>query len=519
MCYNMLMRHMDEKAYICIDLKSFYASVECVDRGLDPLDTNLVVADPSRTEKTICLAVTPSMKLMGIPGRARLFEVIARVNEVNIERKSRLKSRKLEGSSCIASEISADDKLAVDYITAAPRMARYMEVSTQIYNIYLKYIAPEDIHIYSVDEVFIDVTRYGRLFKASPRELAVRMINDVMETTGITATVGIGTNLYLAKVAMDIEAKHTPPDKNGARIAELDEMSYRKRLWAHEPITDFWRVGRGIAARLEKYGIKTMGDIAAVSVAGDGSVLNEAFLYKLFGVNAELLIDHAWGWEPCTMEDIKSYRPRNHSLSVGQVLSVPYDFDMARLIVREMADSLAMDIFSKGLVTDQVCLSVGYDVENINDPEMRRRYHGDITTDAYGRRVPKSSHGIRNIVIPTSSVSRITECAAALFNDIADKSLLVRRITIAANNVMPRNLVKADESCKQLDMFSDTAEQAREFEYEVMSAERENRRQDAVLAIIRKFGKNAILRGMNFEKGATAIERNAQIGGHRADTK
>ena len=506
---------MSEKTYVCIDLKSFYASVECADRGLDPLNTNLVVADESRTEKTICLAVTPSLKAHGISGRARLFEVVQRVAELNADRKFRAKGREFSGSSYIGSELIADPELKIDYIVAPPRMARYMEVSANIYKIYLRYIAPEDIHVYSVDEVFIDVSKYLKPLKTTARELAMRMIADVLKETGITATVGIGTNLYLAKIAMDIDAKHMPPDKNGVRIAELDEMSYRERLWAHTPITDFWRVGHGIASRLDRYGIRTMGDIAVVSEAGERSALNEAFLYKLFGINAELLIDHAWGFESCTMADIKAYRPRAHSLSCGQVLSVPYPFEKARLIVREMADGLSMDVFEKGLVTDQLVLSVSYDTENITDPERRRRYRGEVVSDHYGRKMPKSAHGSVNLPSPTSSTSAITEAAVALFDRIADRSLTVRRLGIAANRVMREEELPTEEYC-QFDLFSDPEEQLKKAGSELAMRERERSRQDAVIKIRNKFGKNAILKGMNLEEGATARERNAQVGGHRA---
>lgn len=507
---------MSEKYYVCIDLKSFYASVECVDRGLDPLDTNLVVADESRTEKTICLAVTPSLKAQGVPGRPRLFEVVQKVGELNAERKFKARGHEFGGSSYIASELNADPSLRIDYIVAPPRMARYMEVSAEIYRIYLRYIAPEDIHVYSVDEVFIDVTKYLRSFRTTPRELAMRMIGDVLKDTGITATVGIGTNLYLAKIAMDIDAKHMQPDKNGVRISELDEMSYRRRLWAHTPITDFWRIGRGIAGRLEQYGIRTMGDIAVVSEADDRSALNEAFLYKLFGINAELLIDHAWGFEPCTMEDIKAYRPSTRSLSSGQVLKEPYEFEKARLVMREMADSLAMDLFAKGLVAGQLVMGVSYDIENITDPERRRRYHGEIATDHYGRKAPRSAHGSMNLPRMTASAGIITEHAVKLFERITDKTLLVRRLNIAAARVVPAAEAEKGPVYEQLDLFSDPEDRRRSFENEERLLKRELSRQAAVIKIREKFGMNAILKGMNFEEGATAIERNAQIGGHRA---
>ncbi|MCR5808202.1 MAG: DNA methylase [Clostridiales bacterium] len=509
------MEQTSERTYICIDLKSFYASVECVARGLDPLGVNLVVADETRTEKTICLAVSPSLKAYGISGRARLFEVVQRVAELNSDRRYAARGRKLTGSSWVDAELKADKSLAIDYIVAPPRMAKYMAVSTQIYNIYLRYIAPEDIHVYSVDEVFIDATNYGRLYRMTPRELAMKMIGDVLNETGITATVGIGTNMYLAKIAMDIDAKHMKPDENGVRISELDEMSYRRRLWSHTPITDFWRIGKGIARRLDEYGIRTMGDIALCSVADKRSALNEDFLYKLFGINAELLIDHAWGYEPCTMADVKAYRPRTHSLSLGQVLKEPYEFERARLIVREMADDLSMDVFAKGLVTDQVVLTVCYDTENVRDPERRRRYKGPIEADGYGRQAPKSAHGSFNLPM-TSSTKLFTEGAVALFDRIADRSLTVRRIYVVANHTVPKEALPSGPVYEQLDLFTDPEEQKRAFERERFAREREERRQDALVKIRGKFGKNAILKGMNYEEGATSIERNGQIGGHRA---
>lgn len=509
------MEQTSERTYICIDLKSFYASVECVARGMDPLGVNLVVADETRTEKTICLAVSPSLKAYGISGRARLFEVVEKVRELNSDRKFRAKGRKLTGSSYVDAELKADPSLAIDYIVAPPRMARYMAVSTQIYNIYLRYIAPEDIHVYSVDEVFIDATNYRMLYRMTPRQLAMKMIGDVLRETGITATVGIGTNMYLAKIAMDIDAKHMKPDENGVRISELDEMSYRKRLWAHTPITDFWRVGRGTARRLDEYGIRTMGDIALCSVADERSALNENFLYRLFGINAELLIDHAWGYEPCTIADVKAYRPQTHSLSIGQVLKEPYEYDRARLIVREMADNLSMDVFAKGLVTDQVVLTVCYDIENIKDPERRRRYKGSIESDGYGRQAPKSSHGSYNLP-QTSSTKLFTEAAVALFDRIADKSLTVRRIYVVANHTVLKSSLPNGPVYEQLDLFTDPDEQKRAFERERFLRDREERQQDALIKIRGKFGKNAILKGMNYEEGATAMERNAQIGGHRS---
>lgn len=509
------MEQTSGKTYICIDLKSFYASVECADRGLDALKTNLVVADLSRTEKTICLAVTPSLKAHGISGRARLFEVVERVKALNAERRMRIRGRRFRGKSANADELENDPYLELDYIVARPRMARYVEVSTAIYNIYLRHISPEDIHVYSIDEVFIDAASYLKTYRLTARELAMTLIGEVPNETGITATVGIGTNPYLAKVAMDIDAKHMKPDENGVRISELDEMSYRERLWDHRPITDFWRVGPGIAARLEKYGLRTMGDIALASAADESAYVNETLLYKAFGVNAELLIDHAWGYESCTMKDIKAYRPRAHSLSCGQVLKEPYEFDKARLIVREMADNLAMDLFTKGFVTDQIVLAIGYDNVTMRDPELRRLYHGEVSTDHYGREAPRSAHGSANIT-KSSSARLISEAAVGLFERIADRGLFVRRITIAANRVVRADAEKDAPVSVQLDLFSDPEERVSAIEREKRELERDARGQEAVMKIREKFGKNAILKGMNFEEGATARERNAQIGGHRS---
>lgn len=393
---------MEEKrSYIAIDLKSFYASVECMDRKLNPLTTNLVVADKSRTEKTICLAVSPALKKYGIPGRPRLFEVVRRVNQVNSERILKAKGRKFVKNSTDENELKSSCDYRVDYIIAPPRMARYIEVSTRIYAIYLKYVSHEDMHIYSVDEVFIDATNYLATYKMTAEQLAMTMIKDVLETTGITATAGIGTNLYLAKVAMDIVAKHIEPDENGVRIAKLDEMSYRKLLWDHRPVTDFWRVGRGYAKRLEAAELYTMGDIARCSLGGDRDYYNRDLLYKMFGVNAELLIDHAWGYEPCKISDIKSYKPENNSLGAGQVLKEPYSFDRGRIVIREMADALSLELLDKGLVTDQLVLTVGYDIENLTDLNRKSAYKGDITVDRYGRQVPKPAHGTENLKAKT----------------------------------------------------------------------------------------------------------------------
>lgn len=505
---------MSEKSYIAIDLKSFYASVECVERGLDPLVANLVVADPSRTEKTICLAVSPALKAYGIPGRARLFEVVQKVKEANLQRQRKLR-RQLEGSSTDSNELNSNPALAIDYIVAPPQMARYMEISTQIYNIYLRFIAPEDIHVYSIDEVFIDVTSYLKTYGMTPRELAKKIIGTVLAETGITATAGIGTNMYLCKIAMDIVAKKMPADKDGVRIAELDEMSYRQQLWTHRPLTDFWRVGKGYAKKLEENGLYTMGDIARCSLGTDYNYYNESLLYKLFGINAELLIDHAWGWEPCTIAEIKAYRPENNSISSGQVLQCPYDFEKGRLVVREMTDLLVLDLVEKGLVTDQMVLTVGYDIDNLTDPERRKNFKGTVTTDHYGRQVPKSAHGSINIGFYTSSTKKITEAVMELYNRIVDEKLLVRRMYVVANHVIAESKAPK-ESDVQLDFFTDYEEVQRQQEAEAKGFAREKRMQQALLGIKKKYGKNAVLKGMNFEEGATTIERNGQVGGHKA---
>ena len=490
--------------YIAIDLKSFYASVECVARGLDPLDTNLVVADLSRTEKTICLAVTPSLKSFGISGRARLFEVVQRVGEVNSLRKSRLRGKDFSGESHFLSKLKARPDKKLGYIVAPPRMAEYMRVSTRIYGIYLRYIAPEDIHVYSVDEVFIDASRYLRTYRMTARELADKLIREVLSETGITATAGIGTNLYLCKIAMDIVAKKMEPDEHGVRIAELDEQSYREQLWSHTPITDFWRIGGGYSRSLARYGMFTMGDVARMSL------VNESLLYKLFGVNAELLIDHAWGYEPCTMREIKSYRPRSKSLSLGQVLSTPYDFEKARLIIREMADLLTLDLVKKGLLTDQVVLTVGYDIENISDSRRRALYHGEIKTDHYGRQMPKQAHGSENIGCFCSSTRKITEAVTRLFERIVNPDLLVRRMYIAANHTVPERELDPSQKSEQLSLFDLSEPAQNAFEA------REKRIQQAILSLRTRYGKNAVLKGMNFREGATTRERNRQIGGHLA---
>jgi DNA polymerase V len=495
------------KAYIAIDLKSFYASVECVDRGLDPLDTNLVVADPTRTEKTICLAVSPSLKSYGIPGRARLFEAIQKVREVNAQRKYKAPGHSFSHESYFHSELIKDPSAELTFITAPPRMAHYMEVSTRIYNIYLKYIAPEDIHVYSIDEVFIDATDYLKTYGLTPRELAMKMVLDVLETTGITATAGIGTNLYLCKIAMDIYAKHCKPDKNGVRIAELDEMSYRRILWDHRPLTDFWRIGRGILKKLEEHGMYTMGDVARCSVGRESDYYNEDLLYKLFGVNAELLIDHAWGWEPTEISDIKSYRPESSSLSSGQVLQEPYEFSKAKLVLKEMADLLSLELVSKRIVTDQIVLTVGYDIESLN-----KSYSGAVETDRYGRKIPKTAHSSENIGRYTSSTKLICETAMSLFDRIVDKDLLVRRMYIVANHIITENDAEKEREYVQLNLFSDTEKQ----EAEENELKKEKDMQRAILKIKSKYGKNSIIKGMNLKEGATALERNRQIGGHKA---
>lgn len=502
---------MKQRIYVAIDLKSFYASVECRERGLDPLDTNLVVADESRTDKTICLAVSPSLKSYGIPGRPRLFEVVQQVKEANVSRMYSAPGHKLGGQSCFLSELNSNPSLAIDYLIAPPRMAYYMQYSTRIYDIYLKYIAPEDIIVYSIDEVFMDVTDYLNTYKLSAKDLAMKMIQDVLNTTGITATAGIGTNLFLCKVAMDIVAKHIPADKNGVRIAELDEMGFRRKLWSHQPLTDFWRVGRGYAKKLEANGMFTMGDVPQCSV------YNEDLLYKLFGKNAELLIDHAWGWEPCTVAAVKAYRPENNSLGSGQVLHQPYTAEKARLVLREMADLLSLDLVNKRLVTNQLVVTIGYDRENLSTPDQKKQYHGEVTKDHYGRVIPKHSHGTQNLERYTSSTKLIVGAATELFDRIADKNLLVRRLNIVAAHVIPESEApKKEPGFEQLDLFTDYAAEQAKQEKEDAALARERKRQEAVLAIKKKFGKNAILRGMNLEEGATARDRNSQIGGHKA---
>lgn len=505
------------KTYIAIDLKSFYASVECVERGLDPMSANLLVADGSRTEKTICLAVSPSLKSYGISGRARLFEAVARIKEVNAERKRLSPRGRLTGSSFDDKALKNDVSLAVDYITAPPRMALYMDYSTRIYKIYLEHVDPQDIHVYSVDEVFIDATPYLKSSGTSARDFARKIIGDVLKKTGITATAGIGTNTYLCKVALDVVAKHVEADEDGVRIAELDEDSYRRLLWDHRPITDFWRVGKGYAKSLEAQGIYTMGDVARCSVGDVNSYYNEALLYRLFGVNAELLIDHAWGYEPCTIADIKAYKPASNSIGSGQVLKYPYSYDKALLVVKEMIDLLVLDLVDKGLVTDQIVLTVGYDVENLTDPEISRGYHGDVTTDFYGRKVPKHAHGTANLGRYTSSTKLIIDAVSELYESIVDKKLLVRRLNLSANRVVGEGDVKAiSQTGEQINMFVDYDAIERQKEEENAKLKREKTMQMTVIDIKKKYGKNAIIKGMNLEEGATAKERNGQIGGHKA---
>jgi DNA polymerase V len=508
-------------SYLCIDLKSFYASVECRVRGLDPLTANLVVADVERTEKTICLAVSPSLKSFGIPGRARLFEVLERVREINAERFRRNGGRPFTGKSADICKLNQDPGLELDFIPARPQMQLYINVSSEIYNIYLNYVAPEDIHVYSIDEVFMDVTSYLHSYGMTAQELARKMIHEVLDATGITATAGIGTNMYLAKVAMDVVAKHMQADEYGVRIAELDEFSYRRCLWTHQPLTDFWRVGVGYAKKLHAYGMYTMGDVARISM------VDEDLLYRLFGINAELLIDHAWGYEPCTMAEVKAYRPENSSISSGQVLQCPYTKEKGKLILKEMADQMSLDLVDKRLMTDQIVLYVGYDTESLRNPEIRKKYHGPVSVDGYGRAVPKSVHASANLKEMTSSTRQITEAFTMLYEKLVDPMLLIRRFTIAANHVRDEAAVYdsarnhgcfcgVNGSWEQMDLFTDYEEKEREERKRKKELEREKRLQKAAIEIKKKFGKNAILKGMNLFEEGTMQERNMQIGGHRA---
>ncbi len=492
------------RTYIAIDLKSFYASVECMERGLDPLDTNLVVADASRTEKTICLAVSPSLKAYGISGRARLFEVVQKVKQINGKRRLFAPNQHFQGKSVTASTLAKDPSLELDYLIASPRMALYVEHSTQIYRIYLRYVAPEDIHVYSIDEVMIDATSYLRARNLSAHDFARMIIRAIQKETGITAAAGIGTNLYLAKIAMDIEAKHVPPDKDGVRIAELDEMSYRRKLWSHTPLTDFWRIGGGYQRKLHAHDMYTMGDIARRSLE------DEKILYDLFGVNAELLIDHAWGWEPCTIPLIKSYRPENNSFTHGQVLPGPYDSEKAKVVVHEMADAASLDLVEKRMVTDQIVLTVGYDISSTQG------YKGEITEDRYGRKTPKHAHGTINLEKKTSSSRIIDQAALSLYDEIVDPQLLIRRIYLVVNHVVYEEDIQTVEEYKQIDLFTDYEELRRKQIKESEDLAKERKLQEAMISIKNRFGKNAILKGTNYEDGATGKSRNAQIGGHKA---
>lgn len=503
------MHDCNKNTYIAIDLKSFYASVECRERGLNPIKTNLVVADNERTEKTICLAVSPSLKSYGIPGRARLFEVVEKVKEINLERKHKLFNHKFTGKSYDCDELKNNPSLELSYIIAKPRMAFYIKYSSKIYNIYLKYFSEEDIVVYSIDEVFCDVTHYLKTYKMTAKDLVTKIIQEIYETTGITATAGIGTNLYLCKVAMDIEAKHVMPDKNGVRIAELDEMSYRKSLWNHRPITDFWRVGKGYSEKLAKYGIYTMGDVARISVN------NEEILYKLFGINAELLIDHSWGWEPCTIESIKNYKPETKSISNGQVLREPYIYEDAKIIIKEMAEQISLDLFKKSLITNQIVLTVGYDVENLKNPLIRDLYKGEIIIDHYGRKVPKHAHGTINLERKTASIKSIVDATAKLYDKIINKKLLIRRINISANNLIHESNNIKEILYEQMNLFTNYEEQEEIEKIKNQKQILEKNIQKAILGIKCKYGKNAILKCIDLQKNATAIERNKQIGGHR----
>ena len=493
-----------QNIYVAIDLKSFYASVECQERGLDPITTNLVVADKSRTEKTICLAVSPALKSYGIPGRARLYEVVQKVKEVNLQRRLKAPNHTFTGTSYDDIALKKNLDLELSYIIAPPRMAYYMKYSTDIYKIYLKYFSQEDIFAYSIDEVFIDVTHYLKIYNLTPRQLVTKVIQDVYETTGITATAGIGTNMYLCKIAMDIGAKHVKPNENGVRIAGLDEMTYRKLLWNHTPITDFWRVGKGYAKRLEKYGIYTMGDVAKTSIE------NEELLYKLFGVNAELLIDHSWGWEPTTIKNVKEYKPMSNSISSGQVLHCPYNYEDTKLIVKEMTELLTLDLVEKGLVTSQLVLTIGYDIDNLTNPEISKQYKGEVTTDWYGRNVPKHAHGTVNLGHKTSSTKIITKAVMELYEQIINKNLLTRRINITANDVITENNIEK-QAFEQINLFTDYKEEQKKNEKEA----KEREMQKAVLNIKKRYGKNAIIKGMNLQEAGTTIARNGQIGGHK----
>lgn len=530
-----------DKTYIAIDLKSFYASVECVERELNPLNTNLVVADQSRTEKTICLAVSPSLKSHGIPGRARLFEVIEKVKEANALRKTENNVKKFIGKSCFDNELKDNKELEIDFLVAPPRMALYMDYSTRIFDIYLRYVAPEDMHIYSVDEVFMDVTAYLNNYNMTAHDLTIKIIREVLAETGITATAGIGTNMYLCKIAMDIVAKHMKADKDGVRIAEIDERKYRELLWDHKPLSDFWRVGRGYVKKLNGVGIYTMGDIARCSLGGEDDFYNEDLLYKMFGINAELLIDHAWGWEPVEIKDIKDYRPDTNSLSVGQVLTRAYKFDEARIVISEMAEHMALDLVSKKLMTNQLTITVGYDIKNLDNFSFNEKYKGEVKKDVYGRAIPKHAHGTYNFDEYTSLTSDIVRGVLDVFDETVDENLYVRRMSVCVNRVISsrkaKELNEQSKEYQQLSLFDSLSEdmnskinipasslnedvqinvhddEYNEFE---KTKEDEERIQEAMLSIKQKYGKNAILRGTNFKEGATARDRNKQIGGHKA---
>ena len=497
------------RIYACIDLKSFYASVECVERNLDPLTTNLVVADSERTEKTICLAVTPSLKKYGLSGRSRLFEVVQKINKENYERKKNNNYKNFKGSSYNELELNKNKYLKIDYIVALPRMSHYIKYSASIYNVYLKYLSPDDIFVYSIDEIFCDITNYLKVSNLTPREFITKIIHDVYKTTGITATAGIGTNLYLAKVAMDIVAKHTEADIYGVRIAGLDEMTYRKKLWNHRPLTDFWRVGKGIAKKLEDNSIYTMGDVARYSIQ------NEDLLYKLFGVNAELLIDHAWGYESCTIESIKNYKPESNSISSGQVLHSPYNYINAKLIVKEMIDLLSLDLVDKNLVTNQLVLTINYDIECLTNENIRSNYFGEVTTDFYGRKVPKPAHGTINLEYKTSSSKELTKAIETLYDRIINKKLLIRKINISANNLTNENIAKQEKKIEQFNLFTDYKKKDEEIIQKIEKEQEENKIQHTILDIKKKYGKNAILKGINYLEESTTKERNNQIGGHR----
>ena len=509
-----------ERQYIAIDLKSFYASVECVERDLDPLTTNLVVADRTRTDKTICLAVSPSLKAYGISGRARLYQAVAKVDELNSIRKRRLGGGEFERESCISTEIAWDEKCKISFIAAPPRMSLYMEYSSRIYGIYLRYVAPEDIHVYSVDEVFMDVTSYLNTYGLTAYELAKKLIKEVLKETGITATAGIGTNMYLCKVAMDIVAKHVEADEDGSRIAVLDEMSYREKLWSHMPITDFWRVGTGYARKLKDVGLMTMGDVARCSLGRPEDYYNEELLYRLFGVNAELLIDHAWGYEPCTIKEVKSYVPETNSISNVQVLKEPYDYEHGLLIVKEMTELLSLSLVEKGYVTDQLVLTVGYDIDNLTNTSIRNQYKGEIVKDRYGRQMPKHAHGTWNLKEKTSSSRIICDAMARLYEQIVDPKLLIRRVYVVAAKVTPYSIYIEErdkgEEYVQYDLFTDVDEVREEYKQQHEQLDREHKLQEAIIGLKKKYGKNAVLKGMNLEEGATTIERNGQIGGHKA---